>query len=153
MHGTTITCCQYPISFKLNDYSNHCGVHLIFGLTTRFDWLRRQLVSVTVNTICSVHHARKSFNSRCNAKPRCITLPHENMIEFQNYRNQTGFLGSTYQEAKSQTGLNFNPNVVGNTKQVRPVCPKQHASVQVDKILDMALINRKNMVLSKQQSK
>ena len=68
------------------------------------------------------------------------------MLEFQNYRNQSGFIGTSYVPTKVN---NSSPAVPSCTRPVN----KASAHCELGKILDMALINRKNLVLSKQTIK
>ena len=82
----------------------------------------------------------------------CVLEPYirrYKMLEFQNYRNQMGFIGTSYVPTKVNNGHQVNTPVSSCT---RPVS-KASSHCELGKILDMALINRKNMVMSKQSIK
>ncbi|KAF0976473.1 hypothetical protein FDP41_004372 [Naegleria fowleri] len=89
------------------------------------------------------------------------------MLDFQNYRNQTGFIGTTYVPTKVNNNLLGSVGTTGNhhhhhhqhhyglsssPKVIRPVmCPcKSSSEVEVGKLLDMALLKRQNLMMSKQ---
>ncbi|KAG2378138.1 hypothetical protein C9374_008760 [Naegleria lovaniensis] len=76
------------------------------------------------------------------------------MLDFQNYRNQTGFItGTSYVPTKVNNNLFVAGGSSGaSNKMVRPVvCPcKSSSGVEVGKLLDMALLKRQNLMMNKQ---